>query len=136
MTQIGDVRMAQGDMEAARQAFDEALITSEKLVRRDPTNPEWLAGLGAVHFWIGSILYSQGNLDEAETRFVTYLNVAQKLEQLEPDNPDWRMETAYGYTNLAALAEERGDHAAALEFIQSSIAIKRELSAGQPADPP
>ncbi len=135
MTQIGDVRMAQGDMEAARQAFDEALITAEKLVKRDPSNPEWLAGLGAVHFWIGSILFSQGNLDEAETRFVTYLDVARQLEQLEPGNPDWRMETAYGYTNLAALAEERGDHTAALENIQSSIAIKRELSANQPENP-
>jgi serine/threonine-protein kinase len=78
MVQIGDVRMAQGDMEAARQAFAEALVSAKELVRRDPENPEWLAGLGAVHFWLGSIEYSQGNLDEAESRFVTYLEVAQR----------------------------------------------------------
>ncbi len=132
--QIGEVRMAQGDLESARLAFEEAQVTSQALVVRDPGNPEWIAGLGAVHFWIGSIHFSEGLLDEAESRFTTYLELARRLEKLDPENPDWRMEVAYGHTNLAALAEERGDLDAALESIQASLAIKRDLVARDPED--
>jgi serine/threonine-protein kinase len=134
MMQIGEVRMGQGDLEAAREAFEQALITSESLAASAPNNTEYLAGLGAVHFWIGSIDYHQGRLDDAEIRFQEYLETGRRLVRMEPENADWKMEVGYGYTNLAALAEERGDEEIALDFIRQSIEVKRELIAGNPAD--
>jgi len=132
--QIGEVRLARGEMEAAREAFGQALISSEDLVARDPRNTEWLAGLGAVHFWIGNIDYSQGHLQDAEARFVHYLDISRQLVALEPDESAWQLEVAYGYTNLAALAEERQDYAAAITFIDPSIDLKRALVEAHPDD--
>lgn len=134
MVQIGEVRMGQGDLEAAREAFNQALITSEALVARNPANTEYLAGLGAVHFWVGSIDYNQGHLDAAEIRFREYLDTGRRLVAMEPENNDWKMEVGYGYTNLAALAEERGDEATALDFIRQSIDVKRDLIERDPKD--
>jgi serine/threonine-protein kinase len=134
MMQIGEVRLGQGDLESARQAFEEALITSEALVKLAPGNPAYLAGLGAVHFWVGSIDYNQGRLEEAEIRFRKYLDIGRKLVIMEPDNADWKMEVGYGYTNLAALFEERGEEEKALEFIHDSLDLKREMVAADPGD--
>ncbi len=134
MMQIGEVRLAQGNMSAAREAFGEAMAANTDLLVRNPRQTEWLAQLGAIHFWIGNVEYSSGENTQAAGHFARYLDIANELVALEPDNPDWQLEVGYALTNLAAMSEETGDYPRALAYLDRSIAIKRELHQQQPDD--
>ena len=134
MSQIGEVRMAEGDYDAAFEAFEESLGIAEALVARDPSQATWKAGLGAAYFWIGSVHYARGDLDTAEARFRDYQRVSLELVEAEPDNEAWRLEVGYAYTNLAAVRLERRDTAGALEALRASIEIKRRLAEAAPHD--
>jgi len=135
MNQIGEVRLNQGDLEAAREAFTEAHRTASALVDQDAHQGEWLLTLGAAEFWLGNVAYLEGDLDRAETAFIAYQQVAERLVELDPRNETWQREHGYAHTNLAALHEARGETAAALTSLDESIGIKRLLLAAAPDDP-
>lgn len=135
LNQIGEVRIAQGDLEAARRSFDESLSLVSGLVARQPSNREWLAGLGTVHFWIGNVHWLRGDLAAALTSFETYLESYQKLVELAPDHEEWQLEVAYGHTNLGAVHEALGDTPTALVEIRRANEIKRLLVERHPEDP-
>jgi len=135
LSQIGEVRIAQGDLEAAMRSFDESLVLASGLVERDPTVPEWIAGLGAVHFWIGNVHWLRSDLDAALTEFEAYLGSSRRLAALEPENEAWQLELAYGHTNLAAVYEALGDTPRALTEIRRANEIKARLLDLAPEDP-
>ncbi len=135
LNQIGSVRISQGDLEAARVAFEQSLRLATDLAARDPSNGEWLRGVGEAQFYLGSVAYSKGDLTEAETWFERYRELAERLVALDPENPDWRMELAYSHTNLGALYEARGEMDRALPEMAAAIEIKEELLARSPDDP-
>ena len=134
MSQVGEVRVAQGDLEAASVAFEESLAIAEEVVARDPANAEFKVGLGAALFWVGSVHYAREELDSAEQRFQDYLRVSEELVAAEPDNPEWQLEVGYAHTNLAAVRERRGDLDGALRSLTASVEIKRRLVDDAPAD--
>ncbi len=78
LSQIGQVRMDQGDLPAATEAFEEARLLAAGLVERDPENTAWRVELGAAHFWVGSVFWMQRDLDRALQSFRQYL--AESLE--------------------------------------------------------
>ena len=134
LNQIGEVRIAQGDLDAASRSFDESLSLVSGLVDREPANREWLAGLGTVHFWIGNVHWLRGDLDAALKSFETYLECYQKLVDLAPDNEEWQLEVAYGHTNLGAVHEALGDTPTALAEIRRANEIKALLVEHHPED--
>ncbi|MCZ6507705.1 MAG: protein kinase, partial [Acidobacteria bacterium] len=109
LNQIGDVRMAQGNLAAAMEAFQESAALAEQVVARDPANTEWLAGLGASHFWVGNVHWEQGDTEGALSRFEKYLAVAERLVEIEPDNAGSRVELAYAQANIGAVLKASGD---------------------------
>ena len=134
MTQIGEVRVAEGNLAAAREAFAEARRTAADLVASRPRDGERLLVLGAAEFWLGSVMYSEDDLAGATAAFTTYLDIAERLVALGPDRQDWRLELAYAHTNLAALHEQAGDLEAAMTALDASVGIKRSLVELDPTD--
>jgi len=51
LSQIGEVRIAQGSLDAALRSFAESRTLAADLVSRDPTNAEWQSGLGTLDFY-------------------------------------------------------------------------------------
>jgi len=135
MNQIGEVRLNQGDLEAAREAFDAAHLAGTALVDQNPSQGEWLLTLGASEFWLGNVAYLEDDLAAAEQAFLNYRDVAEQLVALDPGNEEWQRELGYAHTNLAALHEARGEKTAALEDLDESIRIKRLLLDAAPDDP-
>ena len=127
LTQIGEVRVAQGDLAAAERSLLEAHRQAAGLTARQPENGEWLMGLGAIEFWLGNIHWLRGDLAAAERRFQAYLRVADHLVSLDGDDPDWRLEQAYAHSNLGSVQQARGDHAGALGHFRLTVDAKREL---------
>ena len=134
LSQIGQVRMDQGDLPAATQAFEEARLLAAGLVQRDPGNTAWRAELGAAHFWVGSVFWMQRDLDRALQSFRQYLEESLELLERDPENLDWQLELAYAYSNVGSVLDAQGDVAAAIQAFQTSLESTEGLAAARPED--
>jgi serine/threonine-protein kinase len=132
LSQIGQVRMDQGDLPAALEAFKEAKRLAAGLVERDPDNGAWRAELGAAHFWAGSVFWMQRDLDGALDSFRQYLDESRELVEREPENLDWQLELSYAYSNIGSVREAQGDVPGAIDALQESLEINQRLVAAQP----
>lgn len=133
LTQIGEVRIAQGDLAAASRSLGEAHALARGLIPRQPGNGDWLMGLGAIEFWIGNVCWLQGDLAAAQTRFEAYLDIAQRLVRIDGSRSEWRLELAYAHSNLGSVQEARGNVGGALEHFRLTVDAKRELVRSDPA---
>jgi len=133
--QIGEVRIAQGDLTAAEGPLRQSLALAEELSARDPNDGARLFGVGQSQFWVGYVHWLQGDLGATLRHYQEYLAISQRLSALDPENLDWRQELAYGHTNLGAVYEAQGDLDRALEAIRLSNGIKRQLVAADPGNP-
>jgi len=132
LTQIGDVRIAQGNLPAAAQAFREANGLASSLAARDPGNGEWQLGFGTSQFWIGFVLWRQEDLEGARKHFEVYREVTEKLVAKDPGNLDWQRELGYAYSNLGSVLEAQGRLKEALEQFERCLNIEVRLCAGAP----
>ena len=128
LSQIGDVRMAQGNLDAAMSAFGESLDLNLALVARNESDTRWQAGLGESRFWIGNVLWRRGDLDGAITEFEAYRDIANRLIALEPDEPAWTLERAYAISNIGFVLQSKGHLDEALRTFRESLAIVERLS--------
>ena len=134
MRQIGEVRMAQGHLISAMEAFRRSLADAELLVRREPDNNEAQFLLAQANFWIGYVHREQGNLDPTLRHVQEYLDISKVLVEREPENEAWLRELGYAYTNLGAVFNSRGESANALEQILGAQAIGSILAERNPND--
>jgi serine/threonine-protein kinase len=132
LVQVGEVRLAQGALPKATDAFHQALALAEELAARDPSNGTWQMQLGAAHFWVGQVLADEGRWQEALRPFGEYLAVAERLVALDPEDLDYRLELAYAHTNMGGAYASLGDVESALESIRKSNDLKRQLVAAEP----
>ena len=130
--QIGDVRIRQGELEAAVAPLEESLKLARALAGREPENNERLFELGQSHFWLGFAHWRHGNLDAAAERFRAYLEISETLVERAPENLDYRLELSYAHSNLGSVAEERGHLEEALERYRTALDQNAELVALRP----
>lgn len=134
LTGIGQVRLEEGDHDAAMVAFREAHARSTALWQRQPGNGLRLFDLAQAEYWIGNVAYQQGRIDDAEVWFVHYRDSALRLAALDRRNLAWQQEVAFGYNNLAVLDERRGRYAEAEQAMRKVLALSRQWSQAQPDD--
>ena len=77
--QIGSVRIAQGDLEAASKPLEESLDLAKALVARSPADGERLFELAQSHFWVGVVRWRRRDLDAALEHFRAYSGIAERL---------------------------------------------------------
>jgi eukaryotic-like serine/threonine-protein kinase len=135
VTQIGEIRYSQGNLEAALAAFRQAGNLGRDLVARNPANQTWQHDLHESYAWSGQIFYDQRKLDEALADWGKSLRIAREQLRLHPDNPLWMTAVAVGLHNLGTLYELRGDLPAALRSYRESLALQKQRSALKPYDP-
>ncbi len=127
LSQIGEVRLDQGNLPAAREAFEEALTLNLDLVNRAPENTEWQVGLGAAHFWIGFVHWRIGDLDDALEQFQQYLAISEGLVERDSTNLDWQLELGYAHSNMGSVLQKRGDLEGALREFATTQEIFQKL---------
>lgn len=132
--QIGQVRMARGDLKGASERFTESLDLVAALARRDPGKAEWQVGLATSHFYVGDALRLQGDLDGAMRHFSAYRDIGESLASRDPNNREWVLESSYGHSNVAAVLEGMGKLEEARGELERSIEINRRLLDADPKD--
>ncbi len=135
MQQFGEVRMAQGHLDAAMEAFKRSLSDAELLVAMDQDDDDAQFLRAQSHFWIGYVHWDQGDLDAALHRLRAYRDIAQERVDRVPDDERWLGELGYAHTNLGALLNMRGENIHALEQFRHAQSIRRELVERDPNDP-
>lgn len=134
LTQIGQVRLDQGNHAAALAAFHAAHARADELSRRAPEDGGRLFDLAQAEYWLGLVAWRQRDLDAAEQWFRGYRDRSEALAALDPARFDWQREVAYGYHNLAVLADGRGRHAEAAEAFKREMALYRAWLPAHPQD--
>jgi len=135
LRQIGEVRLQQGQHEAAQRAFSTSLAQFEALVARKPGDASVLFERSQAEFWVGASYYRALQFDRARPFWERYSESARQLVALEPDNPDYRIEEAYALSNFGSLAVDQGNLATAQQAFAVSGEIFAELVEASPDDP-
>jgi tetratricopeptide (TPR) repeat protein len=135
LSQIGEVRLAKGDPEGAIAALGESLTLAGRGVERQPARTDWLATLGATHFWIGYAHWNKNAFDDALRELTAYRRIAGRLVELEPARPEWQLELAQAESNLGSLHHAQGRFVDAERHFQASVTIKRRLAEAEPGNP-
>lgn len=134
LTGIGQVRLEEGNHDAAMAAFREAHARSTALQQRAPGDGQRLFDLAQAEYWIGFVAWQQGRLDDAGTWFRRYRDSALALAAMDRGNFDWQKEVAYGHHNLAVLDESRGRYAQAERSMREVLALYRGWTQARPRD--
>lgn len=134
LTGIGEVRLAEGNHEAAMAAFREAHARTAALYQRAPEKGQRLFDLAQAEYWIGFVEWQQGRLDEAQAWLSRYRNSAARLAAMDRGNFVWQRELAYGFHNLAVLDESRGRIASAKRAFKDELVLYRAWLQQHPDD--
>lgn len=134
LTGIGQVRLDEGNHDAAMTAFREAHARSTALRARQPDNGQRLFDLAQAEYWIGFVALQQGRYDDAELWLRKYRDSAVTLAAMDRNNFDWQKEVAYGHHNLAVLDEKRGRYAEAEDAMRAGLALYRLWVQQRPDD--
>ncbi len=134
LRQIGVVRLNQGELAAAAEAFAVSLESAERLVARDPANGPWQAELADSHFYVGEVLRQHGDLVGTRAAFSAHRDGYERLVAQDPSQRHWRLELAYGHSNLGLVLDGLGEAEAALEHMRARLAILEDLVRESPDD--
>ncbi|MEM7349929.1 MAG: protein kinase [Acidobacteriota bacterium] len=133
--QMGDVKMAQGDLDAALALFERSLAQTRELVERNPEDTDALFKLGQSHFWVGNVHWRRSDLENALQQFQAYLSASLRLHQNQPETPEWLLEVSFGHTNVGEAFLQRGNSGLAFEHFQRALEPLQKLVALESSKP-
>jgi tetratricopeptide (TPR) repeat protein len=130
---IGDVRMLQGDLSGALDAYSKSRAIAEKLVVQDPSSAEWQRDLSVSYEKIGDAQSARGDLDSALKAYLDSLAVAEKLAAQDPGNAAWQRDLSVSFERMGDVQSARGHPEAALKMHLDSLAIREDLARQDPS---
>ena len=86
---IGDVRRAQGQLDAALEAYTEGLDIRRALAAQDPGNAGWARDVSVSLDRVGDVRRAQGQLDAALEAYTEGLDIRRALAAQDPGNAGW-----------------------------------------------
>jgi len=130
---IGEVAGAQHDFVVARQAFDDALATFNRLAANDPA-PLMQGNVASVLQDKGDLLVLTGDYTAARDAFSDSLAIRRKLADASPTDAVLQDAVTSAYQRLGDLDEKLGDLKGARGDFDAGLAIRQRLSAADPTN--
>ncbi|MBI2213128.1 MAG: protein kinase [Acidobacteria bacterium] len=125
LTQLGEVRVAQGKLPEATKAFEKSLELANAAWTTNPSDPALRLAVGTSHFWIGNAARMEGDLPKALAEWRKYLAIAEELSKRYPKSEEYELERAYGHGNVGLALEGIGKLDEALGHYRRSLEIKQ-----------
>ncbi len=125
---------SEGRLDEALAAHREALDLRRRLVQDRPHVGPYQNKLASSQFSFAERLVVAGRLDEARQAQHEGLAIREELVRAEPSVDTYKDWLAIGYTDVAWLAVEAGNSAAALTWLERAGAIFDQLAAKNPRD--
>jgi tetratricopeptide (TPR) repeat protein len=134
LDEMGDILVAQGDLDAALTRYRAALEIAKGLVANDPGNAEWRRDLWVSHIKVGDGHLAQGDLDDALTRYQASLAIAEGLARDDPGDAVLRRDFSASHIKVGDVHRARGDLDASLTRYRASLAIREGLARDDPGN--
>jgi tetratricopeptide (TPR) repeat protein len=132
---IGQVRLAKGELAEAMAGFREALKRTSALYSREPKNGDRLFDKAQAEYWVGYAAMQEGDYATAEAMFHRYYDSAVKLAAMNRHDFAWQKEVAYGLQGMAVMDKKLGRTADAERGMRQQLAMYRGWLKQRPADP-
>ena len=126
---IGDVLVAQGQLEAAAQAYRDGLGIRKQLVASDASNTEWQRDLSISYNKLGDVAVAQGQLEAAAQAYRDGLGIAKQLVARDASNTQWQRDLSVSYERVGDVAVAQGQLEAAAQAYRDGLGIRKQLVA-------
>ena len=103
MLAIGTELQTRGNLDEAKQWFEEARRTTAALLAADAGNPDRMWAHGQSEFALGSIAFDRQRYGEARSAFKAYRDLSEKLVAREPRNSRFLREAGFAQGNLCSV---------------------------------
>jgi tetratricopeptide (TPR) repeat protein len=131
---LGDVRVAQGNLSAALEAFLARHSSIKELAAADPGNAGWQRDLSVSWERIGDVRVAQGDLAGALDAYAACHAIAEKLAAADPGNAGWQRDLSVSWNRIGDVRVAQGDLAGALDAYTARHAIAEKLAAADPGN--
>src|SRR4249919_937722 len=134
LEKIGSVRMDQGNLPAAMQAYRSSLKFAAALAAAAPKNPERQMAYARTWSFIGKNYWYQGRLEDALRGFRSAQAILVRAEVLAPADRQFQFELATTENNIGHVLESRGRLDEAMVHYRRVLALCGDLVAVQPGN--
>jgi eukaryotic-like serine/threonine-protein kinase len=131
---IGDMRQAEGNLDAALENYRGALQRAQSLAAEDPGNDRFRRILALSYRKLADLDSARGEFGEALQNARSAAEINRVLAAADPDNAQASANFALSLTTLADLQSKTGNPAAALDEYRQANAILEKLSAAAPGN--
>ena len=131
---LGDVACQEGDLAAARKAYEDSLAIAKVFAERHPKNTQWQHDLSVSFNKLGDVARQEGDLAAARKAYEDSVAIATTLSARDPNNTDWQRALSDCFSSLGDVARQEGDLAAARNAHQDSLTIRTALAARDPGN--
>jgi tetratricopeptide (TPR) repeat protein len=132
LEKIGEVRMTQGQLAEALDAFQTSSRISARLANAAPGDAGRQAAHARVLSYVGMIYWSQGELAAAQQTFESAQKILLQAQPHSGQGSPLKFARLNAANNLAHVLEARGQPDAALTAYRNTLELARELVAANP----
>jgi tetratricopeptide (TPR) repeat protein len=132
--QLGDVLLAEGNLDGALQAFRSVVATDQALVARSPGNVAAQRELMIGEGHLGEVNLSRGDLPAALDAFRAAKRIAHDHVTADPSNTAAQRDLAAAGNNVGLTLLKQGDNGAALDEFRAAVAVSQRLAESDPQD--
>lgn len=129
---LGEVDDLKGNLQGARDAFEQAFVSTAELLDRAPDDGQRIFNHAQSVFWIGYLDWRLGQNAAAESAFREYLALADRLVDIDPARSDWLAESGHANINLGVYYFESGQPRQAIDFFATGLGVFESLSDAEP----
>ena len=131
---LGDLRVARGDLGAAKSDYRTAGQIAEAATKADPENAEWQRDLSVSYDKVGNVLVAQGQLPDALKAYRDSLAIAERLAKADPGNAGRQRDLSVSYNKVGDVLVAQGQLPDALKAYRDSLAIAERLAKADPGN--
>lgn len=133
-TNLGDVLLEQGNLDAALERYRKSKAIRERLAQEDPGNAHWQRSLAESYGKVGNILFEKGDGEgsDALEAYQASQAIHERLVQDAPRNAGRQLDLAVSSSKVGDIRLGQGSLGEALTQYQASLTIAEELAQGDP----
>jgi tetratricopeptide (TPR) repeat protein len=124
---LGNLALNEGDLDAARVHFRDAMSIASARIEYAPTDFEPQSALAICHNRLGVVALRGGDLDGASRHFHEALAILEPLAEYRPNFMSVQEDLVFAHIKFSEVAQARGDWESVHQFHNSALDIAQSI---------